>query len=259
VGPLRGYQQKPRAIAVIAIIFLMIPVVMVIQMVVVSGGSWRVVGAVLGSTYVVQEWLLSWSAAAAVYIVSRWSLAYFVVLSGYALSTKLVRLLSVPHLETPLSFFITCVWFAVVLYFFASSLATPYLNPKLRWWTRPPRVPLCREAMITVAGATLPITVWNLSPGGAFVKLDSQQAEHLELPRRLGQDVAFATTLALGDPGLVSPVHFAATAHLVWVAAPESPHRDGVGIRFTSLTGAQRRSLKRFLRYEARQTRRPAV
>ena len=46
---LPGYKKRPGAIVVIAIGFLLIPVVMLIQMLVRSGGSWRVLGAVIGN------------------------------------------------------------------------------------------------------------------------------------------------------------------------------------------------------------------
>ena len=255
-GPsLKGYKKKPLPIVLVAGAFLCIPGAVLLQAAVLSGGSWPVVLAVAGSRYFLLEWWLSWSAAAAVYIVSRWSFAYFVALSGYALVTKAIRLGAQPELETPLSLLITGFWLGAVIAFLGSSLKVPYLNPKLQWWKRPPRVRICRNATVTAHGVARPVTVWNLSQGGAFVKLDERAAAPDEAPHRLGETVDFAMELVHVDEGSKPPTPFSARAQLVWMTKAESPYRDGIGMRFLSLSTLQRRQLQELLRHEARRTR----
>lgn len=244
---LKGYKKKPGAIGVIAIGFLLIPVVMLIQVLMRSGGSWRVLGAVIGSGYFLQEWWMAWSAAAAVYIVSRWSFAYFIILSGYVLTTKIAFLVRHPHLETPVGLVITCFWFGVVIYFLASVLNAPYLNPRLRWWTRPPRISLCRDATILYQGTKIPVTVLDLSQGGAFVRVEETVAEQQAIPRRLGEAFQIAMALMRADPPASAPEPFESSAQLVWKGAPDTPYRNGMGIKFTSLPRVKRRQLKRYL------------
>lgn len=249
---LPGYRKKPGVIVGMAIGFLLIPVVMLIQVWVRSGGSWRVLGAVIGSGYFLQEWGLAWSAAAAVSIVSRWSFAYFIILSGYVLTTKVAVLVRTPHLETPAGLIILCFWFGAAIYCSASSLKAPYLNPKLRWWTRPPRIAMCRDAAILYQGTQIPVTVLNLSQGGVFVRVGETVAEQQVIPQRLGEAFQIAMALMRADHPESAPEPFESSAQLVWKGAPETPYRNGMGIKFISLGRAKRRQLKRVLRDEAR-------
>lgn len=247
-GTLQGYQKKPLAIGIISLIFFVIPGVVLAQMCVQSGGSLPVLRQLVGSRYFLQEWVLSWSAAAAVYVVSRWSFAYFVGLSGYVLFTRTAHLISHPILETPASLLITAVWLSTATYFFASSLRAPYLNPKLRWWTRPPRIAHRCDARITLRGVAIPATVLNLSRGGAFLRVEEPVLDATVLPQRLGERLEFAVNLASGDQPDPTTLRLATTAELVWRGKPDSPYRNGFGIRFTSLPREQQRQLRRYLR-----------
>jgi len=246
-APLKGYARKPRAITVIALIFFLMPAAMMLQVWCRAGGSWRVVGEVLRSDYVLQEWGLSWSAALAVYLVSRISFVYFAGLSLYVLVTKLSRLAISPQLETPWSLLITGTWVGVVVYCFWSSLAAPYLHPRLRWWTRPPRISLCQEASIVYQGTMIPVTVLNLSRGGAFVRVEDATAEGSAMPRRLGETCRIAMTLGRADQPASDSERFESSAQLVWRGAPETPYRNGLGIKFASLSRSQRHRLNRYL------------
>lgn len=257
VPPLQGYRKKPRAIIVIALGFLVIPAAVMMQTLFLTGGSWQALGAVMSSRYVLQEWWLSWSAAAAVAIVSRWSVAYLLLLSGYVLVTKLGHLISHPHLETPVSLCITAFWLSVALLLLGSSLKAPYLNPKLRWWTRPLRLSLCRNAAISVRGTMIPVVVLNLSRGGAFVTLEEVAAPPQAPPYRLGEPVELTMDLTPGDQAPEPPMRFSARAQLVWMSKPDSPYRHGLGIQFHALSRVQQRHLRRYL-HAARQTVSPA-
>ncbi|MDP3723896.1 MAG: PilZ domain-containing protein [Candidatus Omnitrophota bacterium] len=257
VPPLQGYRKKPRAILVIALGFLVIPAALMLQTLFLTGGSWQALGAVMSSRYFLQEWWLSWSAAAAVAIVSRWSFAYLLLLSGYVLITKLGHLTSHPHLETPVSLCITAFWFSVALLLLGSSLKAPYLNPKLRWWTRPIRLSLCRHAAVSVRGTTIPVAVLNLSRGGAFVTLDESATASQAPPCRLGESVELTMDLTPGKQTPELPAQFSVRAQLVWMSKPDSPYRHGLGIRFLPLSRAQQRQLHRYL-HAARQTASPA-
>ena len=248
--PIKGYKKKPLVITLIAIGFLLIPTAMPVQMFMLSGGSWPVIGEVLRSDYFLREWGLSWSAALAVYVVTRFSFAYFVSLSAVVLATKVSRTLTYPDLETPLSLLMTLFWFSAAIYFLASSLKAPYLNPKLRWWTRPQRIPLCREAAILFEKAKLPVTVLNLSLGGAFVRLDEQAAEGQRFPQRIGEEFELTMALVTGSQAEATSALFTSKAQLVWKASPESPYRSGMGIRFISLSKEQKQQLIRILRHE---------
>ena len=194
---------------------------------------------------------MSWSAAAAVFVVSRLSFAYFIGLSGYVLATRIWRLIAYPYLETPMSFFVTAVWFSIVAYVLLSSLRLPYLNPKLRWWTRPLRITMYRDAAILYQGTKVPVAVLNLSKGGAFVRMDEQAAGSRPVPQRLGETCEVTITLIPSQTD-AEPEPFASSAQLVWKGAPDTPYRNGMGIKFISLGRAKRRQLKCFLRDEAR-------
>ncbi len=250
---LAGYRKKPLAIAVIAAIFLALPGFVLAHLVALSGGSLDVVGPLARSRYVVHEWLLSWSAAAAVYVVSRGSFAYFVGLSGYVLWTRLARLVVHPDLESPLSLLVTVVWLGVAAYVLGSSLWSPYLNPRLRWWTRPPRLPLCRDATLATPHGIIPVVVLNLSEGGAFVKAGEETADRPDLPQRLGERFGFTVDLAGPRQDGAGSFRLVTQAELVWKGKPESPYRDGMGIRFLAQPRPQRRRLHRYL-VEARAT-----
>ncbi len=253
----QGYRRKPLAIALIAAVFVVMPAVVLVQCFIRSGGSFEVLRQVIGSRYFLEEGLLSWSAAAAVFVVSRLSFLCFALLSGYALFTKGSHLVAHPNLETPATLLITGGWFAVVGYFFTSSLKAPYLNPQLRWWTRPLRIALRSSATITVQKATMPVTVLNLSAGGAFVKVDDALADAQGVPQRLGEPVDVAMELLRGDQPAATALRVAARAALVWKGKPGSPYRNGFGIKFTALSRDQRRQLRQYLRDEA--TRKPAA
>jgi hypothetical protein len=242
--PLAGYRKKPFAIALISIGFLLIPVALGTQMFFLSGRSWRVLAAVLTSPYFLQEWVLSWSAAGAVFIVSRWSFAYFLILSGTILTRRFFHLWVNPDLETPFSVGVTCFWFAVVLYFFASSLRVPYLNPRLRWWTRPPRIPIRREATVVYHGTPIPAVILNLSEGGVFLRLDEAVAQGRKIPRQLGEEFDLRMALMPGGRPGSPPEPFESRAQLVWMPKPDSPYRYGMGLRFTALSKGQRQRLR---------------
>lgn len=245
---IEGYRKKPLSISLISAAFLLIPLMVLVQAFILADGSWRVLGAVLASSFFVQELYLSWSAALAVFIVTRLSFICFILLTGYVLAAKFVNLVFRPDLEAPLGFWATVFWFGVALYFFGSSLKAPYLNPKLRWWTRPPRVKLCQGAVIINQGFEIPVEVVNLSRGGAFVKLDAGFAQGQLRPQKLGEE--FELRMSLGQGGEPQEVTegFSVTARLVWKGKPDTPYRDGMGVQFISLSGEHKRQLNRNLR-----------
>ena len=257
--PLRGYQKKPLAITVIAALFFCLPGLLLLQVWMLSGGSWRAVLDVTRSGYFVNEWWMAWSAAAAVWIVSRWTFLYFLGLSAYVLITKTDHLLTHPYLESPLSLLVTACWLVVAVWFLASSLKRPYLHPKLRWWTRPTRVTTCRDAMLRYHGAPLPVTVSNLSVRGAFVRFKETALRAHTLPQQLGETCVLTVSLIRRGRSNVKPWRFHSTVEVVWRAAPDSPYRDGLGLRFVSLSRPQRWQLRRFLRHEAASPTPPAV
>ena len=244
---LNGYKKKPASITVIAVIFLLLPLPVLCEALLRSGASSDVLRGLLSSRYFLREWALSWSAAAAVYIVSRWSFAYFIALSGMVLAERLSHVARHPDLENPLSALMTGIWFAVVGFVLLSSLRLPYLNPKLRWWTRPPRMALGRHAAIIHQGTPIPAIVLNLSRGGAFVKLDASAAARRHFPQQLGASCALSMPLGSPEPASKSAPPVSLPAQLVWMAKPGSPYRSGVGIKFTSLSPQQQRQLRRFL------------
>lgn len=246
---LTGYKLKPISITVIAVIFLLLPLIALCEALVHSGASLETLLALLGSRYFLQEWGLSWSAAAAIYFVSRWSFVYFLALSGYVMVTRLTHLISHPQLETPLSVFITGVWLAIAALLAGSSLQLPYLNPKLRWWTRPPRTPLCREVALLYQGASFPAVLFNLSRGGAFVKLDERAAARQASPQQLGAACDLTMRLGYGTTFKEPAPRLTLAAKVVWIAEPGSPYHHGVGLKFTSLSSTQRRQLKDALRH----------
>ena len=243
--PLRGCSRKPRSITLMALAFALLPLLIPAQALAVAGGSWSLAGRVLCSGYFLQEALLSWSAALAVFIVSRWSFVYFVLLSVYVLTTRVTYLVQHPYLDHPVSVGITGFWFVVVAWFLGSTLKTPYLHPQLRWWTRPARVSMRRQAMMTWQGRVVPVVVLDLSGGGAFVKL----AEHRALPQRLGDVLHFRMQPARGASSTPHP--FTAKAEVAWVAAPGSARQDGLGLKFVGLSRRRAVLLKRILRDEA--------
>ena len=242
---LKGYSRKPRSILWITTAFALLPLVIPAQVLVFSGGSWPLAWQVACSGYFLQELALSWSAAAAIFVVSRWSFVYFVLLSVYVLTTRAAYLVQHPYLDHPVSVAVTAFWFGVVGWFLGSTLKTPYLHPQLRWWTRPLRVPVRRQAAIAWQGRVVPVVVLDLSGGGAFVKLAEQHA----LPQRLGDALHFRMQPARGASSKPHP--FTAKAEVAWVAAPGSARQDGLGLKFVGLSKRRAVLLKRILRDEA--------
>jgi hypothetical protein len=247
--PLVGYQKKPPAITALAGMFLAMPALLLLQIFWVAGGDPADVGNILGSTYFMQEWLLCWSAALAIYAVTTWSLAYFVLLSAFTLVRRMKAMALYPEFETPLGLLITAAWLGASAYLLLSTLKLPYLNPKLRWWTRPARVPISRQAVIRVGQVSLPATVLNLSTGGVFLKVGDEVAAGL-LPERLGQTVGLAIELGPQDGPYAWRLD--AEARVVWRGKPDSPYQRGMGLMFVGLPAGIRRQLKRFLRDAAR-------
>ena len=191
-------------------------------------------------------------------MVSRWSFVYLLCLSVYALSTKLLHLVTHSHVETPVSLLITGFWLSVVIIIMGSSLKAPYLNPQLRWWTRPARVALCREATLLYHGMEIPATVLNLSRGGAFIRLEERVAQRHGSPQQLGEQVAVRMVLTPSGQPTQPSVVFESDARLVWKAKPESPYRYGMGIQFIHLRHEHARSLTQYLRHEAQRRCAPA-
>lgn len=243
---MRGYQRKPLPLILIAIGFLLIPAVTAVQFYFQGEGSWRFLSEILTSGFFLEEWLFSWSAAAAVFIVSRGSLAYLIVLSGYVLTRRLTSWAAYPTLESPLSVGITCFWFGVVIAFLISELKTPYLHPRLRWWTRPRRLGISGEAALFYEENRIPVELLNISQGGAFIRLPEGGVTGPLFPQRLGEQFQFEMTL--GDKPLFV---FQSKVRLVWKGLPESPYRLGIGIQFLELSRQQRRLLKKHLQREA--------
>lgn len=251
-GRVQGYRKKPRAIYVLSAIFLLLPLLTVAQLVGQAGGSWDVARSVLASHYVLTECLLSWSAAAAVFVVSRWSFAYFLGLSAVVLITRVSHLATHPRAESPLGLLATAVWFAVAAYVLLSSVKAPYLNPRLRWWTRPPRLSLSCEATMKTADSALPVEILNVSQGGVFLRLGGPSAAQSALPVRLGDQVTLAMELRHSRPSAAPPLRLTATAQLVWQGKSEGPFRAGFGAKFLGLPRQQQRELTQFLRDEAK-------
>ncbi len=235
---MKGYKKKPFVISLMALGFGLIPVAMAIQMLVLSGGSWSVVGAVLSSPYFRQEWGYSWGAALSLYVVSRWSFLFFIGLSGTVLAHRLTNFMANPALETPFGLFVTGFWFAAAIFFLVSSLKVPYLNPKLRWWTRPARIPLSREAALRYRAKPIPVSVLNLSQGGAFLRLKEPLDPSMVYPMALGEELEFHLD------------GFKTRARLVWKAKLETPYRYGMGIQFIGLSQEQKRWLRRLLKIQ---------
>lgn len=230
--------------------FLLIPAATVIQFYYLSEKSWRFMGELLSSRFFLEEWLFSWSAAAAVAIVSRGSLAYFIALSGYVLARRFANLTTHPTLETPLSIGITAFWFGVVIAFLISELKIPYLHPKLRWWTRPPRLGISSQAILLYGHLKIPAEVLNISQGGAFVRLPEASSGQGLLPQHLGDEFQFEITLGSSRRPPLERLVFKSKARLVWKASPQSPYRSGMGVEFLGLSRQQRQLLKKYLRRE---------
>jgi len=247
---LRGYKKRPLAIALIALGFLLVPMVGAAGLFLQAEGAWPLMKPLLTSRYFLQEWILSWSAAVAVYVVSKASFAYFLLLSGYVLTTRFMHLATHPTLETPLSLGITTFWFAVVIYFLLSELKTPYLNPRLRWWTRPRRVSLSCAATLFYQGAKIPATVLNLSEGGVFLKLNEPVAQGQPFPQRLGEEFQLEMVLTPSKSSKRNLAMLGLRGQLVWKAASASLYRYGMGIRFLAISGQEKRLLRDYLRDE---------
>ncbi len=248
---LQGYQKKPLAITLFTLIFLLMPAGVLLHLFILSGNSFSVLGQIVRSSYFLTEWAFAWAAAAAVFVVSRWSFACFVLLSGYVLFIKISHVITHPNLETPARLLLTALWLGISLYVLSSSLKTPYLNPKLRWWLRPSRIGCCKGATLQVQGVGVPVTVLNLSKAGVFVKAaEPQQATPL-LPQRLGEQCELAIELSESERPKAESVWLNTSVELVWKGKADSPFWGGMGLKFRSLSKSQRQQLRRFLRYEA--------
>jgi hypothetical protein len=134
--------------------------------------------------------------------------------------------------------FISSVFLQFFLIFRVSrEVRVPYFFPKIRWWESNPRyrlsapVKLVRSAEHGAAGIVAG-EIQDISTGGCFVKLRTDLRQHESLV------LDFAVfELALRCQGVV-----------VWCTQSTVTHPRGVGIKFMSLTRADKRALRQITR-----------
>ena len=116
-----------------------------------------------------------------------------------------------------------------ILYRMAREIRVPYLFPKIRWWESNPRYKLSVAVTFKrVSGESVEGEIQDISLGGCFIKLraEIQKSEALEL--------SFSA--------LEVPIHCAGV--VVWKTQSTVTHPKGIGVKFRSLSPANRRLLK---------------
>ena len=282
---LKGYRKKPAWIYLIAAGYAAIPLVVLLQFGLEVGFSGALMKQVLFSSYFGVEALAALSGAAAVLLVTRGSFLFFVSLCFATVALKVYDLQRGALLGTWLDLGLTSFWLVAGVGFLTSTLRTPYLNPRVRWWSRDDRLRFISRGVVECEGVSFPIITLNLSVGGAFVKLDErlvselpdcpqdgapttvekrkrepegeltlseaqlqQACENLHLyAKKLGEQVQVRLQPAPAVGDVPVPQIYETPAEVVWIPALGTQYRFGRGLRFVDRAPGQRRWLKDYL------------
>lgn len=268
-----GFWQKPRLSRLLAVGYLIFPVIFWWQ----ARYAPETAEGLMGGRVFAQELFCAVSAATALLWVTKPSLIYFLFLSVYFVGFKLFQY-SNGGLDTPVEVAATMFWFAAPTVLLASQARLAYTQPDRRWWKRPERYAHVTGAQALVRGVKFPLVVVNLSRSGVFVKLDerilrkeasSQDEKRSEGAGRFPSVTAEERLIAarsmdqyprLGDeisvaietlPGLDSPFkmnRFVTKARVVWVTKVTDPCRHGLGLQFLDVSPMMRLRLRRYTR-----------
>lgn len=272
-----GYRRKPKWIYVIPCIYLLFPIILLVQI--------FSENPVLGKLQILfaQPTLMldvfcSVSAALCVLIVSRYSLVYLVGLTVYFVGFKAFQLY-VGGWETSFELSVVAFWFAAPLLFLTTTLRVPYFYPEARWWKRLSRFAHKTRGTIYFSDLKFPVVMMDFSKGGAFVKLDRRlfnagAEDHREqrddqvspLHPFLSSEERIVANRSVEkfpkkneivriviktSPALDSPYMnglFEAQALVVWSTKAVDPMQHGLGLKFIGLSFGERLKLRKYLK-----------
>ncbi len=277
---IRGYVRKPWWIYAIAIGYALVPAVTLVQFGHQFGFNSNVLIGVASSSYFITETLAALSGACAVLIVSRWTFAYFVALSFSTVSLRIFQYSQDQLLGTPVDGILAAFWLVAGVIALSKELRTPYLNPRVRWWSQPERVDFISHSALEFAGVHYPIVTLNMSTGGAFIKLDQRRfseysdgasgmerrkreptggvilsADQIEeahahldsFPNQLGDPVTLHIQLLPEAAEMFDSPTCDVRAEVAWAAAQNSDYRYGLGLRFVDQSREARDQLAAYL------------
>lgn len=279
-----GYRKKPAEILFIACLFIFLPVMSLFQYAL-QVDELKALLSIINSKPFLIELFCSWSAAIALLIVTKTSFVYFMGLSVYAIILKFMHFQPGNLLLSFLDILITLVWFSTAIALFFTTLKTPYLNPKTRWWTQPPRYPHFLGGEMIYEGISFPIVTLNFSETGLFAKLDERvlsegdkemasrvyfeerrfreplsrlhfppaavkvAKQNLNLyPFKPGSRAHLKISLKPEAEKVVGSAFFDLDAEIVWTSSEGSAFSYGIGLRFLKPSAEQKRAIKSYLK-----------
>lgn len=164
----------------------------------------------------------------------RWSWFLFIGAQVFILAETAVLVLRHAESHYKLFAFVISIVFQLVLTKrVASEIFVPYLFPRIRWWESNPRYKLSGVAeIVRQTGQVHEGEILDLSVAGCFIKLrnDVNQDEPVLLNlKMLGESIECKGVA-------------------VWLTESAVIHPKGVGVKFTDLNKAQKRSLRNISR-----------
>ena len=280
---MRGFRKKPWWIYALAAGYASAPGLCLLQLAQQVGFDPALLAEILRSSFFWVEAGVGLFCMLGVLWVTRPTFLAVVTLSAISIFQKLSNLASGHLFDTGFELTLLLLWSGLTLGLLFTTLRTPYLNPKLRWWKQQERYRALAHGVLRQGDLVFPVITLNLSRTGIFLKLDERALQSVDSPKRdanlpsadrrkhhpagqlaLGRDelTTARDTLDHYPRRLGSHVHltlhsslpapldasFESEAEVVWSAPLDSHYRFGLGLRFSGQSAAQRRQLKAQLR-----------
>ncbi len=169
-----GYRKKPWLISFFSVVYLLLPVITILQYCSATGNNFGALKTILGSEAFISEWVVSWLAAAALYVVTTPSFMLFILLSCYVIFQKFSNLGEAAIDASFADFVLMALWLWISCVLVITTLRIPYLNPKSRWWRQPSRYFAVLRGVLIHQTIHFPIVVLNVCRTGVFIKLDER-------------------------------------------------------------------------------------
>ena len=156
-----------------------------------------------------------------------WGYFLFLTLSSFVTGYYALNYFSSPHSTEPWSLSSIGLLCLTTLYFTQRHVASPYFNPKVRWWDTSPRFPTNLRVQVKIDGEPQNGTICDISLSGVFVTGISK--------------VVTGDLLSLQFQFL--DIHFACLGKVMRVGRNPS----GYGIMFVDLSRQEKAELKRLV------------
>ncbi len=214
----------------VSILYMGFPILYIPVAAVFFDVSAKTCGSVLLS---LKYYVLSFAAAMvgyALWEMKRWAWYLFVIVNVLIVyENSLMAFHYGESLHPVLAFLFSVLTVLLLTYQVGREIRVPYFFPKIRWWETDPRYRLSVPVTVTRStGALLSADIMDLSRGGCFIKLRNE----------LGQDEEVALSFTVFN------IPLKCEGVIVWRTRSTVTTPKGVGIKFTDLGRAEKRSLR---------------